>query len=89
MNRDEVLRSSFFLYDFLTEKDKDNFEKIWRGMVTSAPKPKTVADFPMIDGVANVELKQEAVVFRKKSRDYTDCQKQLFQECIDVSKEIE
>jgi hypothetical protein len=55
---------------------------------TTGPK-KQISEFLIEGGKANVELNQEAVVFCTKAKDYFQRQQELFQECIDVGKDIE
>lgn len=57
-------------------------------MVTQGAK-KQISDFIVEGGKANAELNQEAVVFCTKMKDYMQRQTELYQECIDVGKDIE
>lgn len=88
ITRSEILKTSKEFHYFLTETDQTRFEKNCKTIQTSGAK-KQISEFLIEGGKANVELNQEAVVFCAKAKDYYQRQQELFQECIDVGKDIE
>jgi hypothetical protein len=63
VNRSDILRTSQFFYDFLTEKDEKVFEKQVKKLGASLVQVKLLKEFSLKDGKADVSISQEAVVF--------------------------
>ena len=87
INRSEILRTSQFWGDFITLKDM----KEWEQAIKTSQKLKhsrAIKDFLTADGQANVQMLQSTVVWLAKMPEYIKQQQILFQEFIDVGKEV-
>ena len=73
---------------FLTEKDTTVFEKVMK-QALNYPKKKLLTEYETLTGKADVRIDQAAVVFSTKMRSYIDTQRELYQEFMDLGKEIQ
>lgn len=88
MVRSEILKSSQLLFTFLSASDP----KLWDSAVKAQDKQKPAqGGFQSViaeEGQVNTQILQPSLMFSTKMPQFIESQKTVFQEAIDVSKEI-
>lgn len=85
--RSEELKSSKFLVEFLTLQD----HKAWQTAIKLEEKRKysrNISDIKTNTGDANVQMVQNSSVFTSKMSAFIDSHQILYQEVIDITKEV-